>query len=160
MGEIVKSVLMGLGCLSIMSFVGCSMMGAGVMVAADRAADAARAVAALRAGTPAATLGLKTSGRVDDGEEYYFAARIHLGPALFAIARRMRAGEVSEPIHAADGFHILAMVANAPPVPTPFAVARDQVLRDVQADKIARLQGANDRFLYKRADIKIAPDLR
>lgn len=42
MGEIVKSVLMGLGCLSIMSFVGCSMMGAGVMVAADRAADAAR----------------------------------------------------------------------------------------------------------------------
>ncbi|MEW2848058.1 hypothetical protein AB1A86_11790, partial [Stenotrophomonas maltophilia] len=31
------------------------------------AADAARAVAALRAGTPAATLGLKTSGRVDDG---------------------------------------------------------------------------------------------
>ena len=124
------------------------------------AADAARAVAALRAGTPAATLGLKTSGRVDDGEEYYFAARIHLGPALFAIAPRMRAGEVSEPIRAADGFHILAMVANAPPVPTPFAVARDQVLRDVQADKIARLQGANDRFLYKRADIKIAPDLR
>jgi len=42
MGEIVKSVLMGLGCLSIMGFVGCSMMGAGVMVAADRAADAAR----------------------------------------------------------------------------------------------------------------------
>lgn len=42
MGEIVKSVLMGLGCLSIMSFVGCSMMGAGVIVAADRAADAAR----------------------------------------------------------------------------------------------------------------------
>ena len=42
MGEIVKSVLMGLGCLSIMSFVGCSMMSAGVIVAADRAADAAR----------------------------------------------------------------------------------------------------------------------
>lgn len=39
MSEIVKSVLMGLGCLSILSFVGCGMMGAGVIVAADRAAD-------------------------------------------------------------------------------------------------------------------------
>jgi hypothetical protein len=39
MGEIVKSVLMGLGCLSILSFVGCGMMGAGVIVAADRAAE-------------------------------------------------------------------------------------------------------------------------
>jgi hypothetical protein len=41
MGEIVKSVLMGLGCLSILSFVGCGMMGAGVIVAADRAAERA-----------------------------------------------------------------------------------------------------------------------
>lgn len=41
MGEIVKSVLMGLGCLSILGFVGCGMMGAGVMVAGDRAADRA-----------------------------------------------------------------------------------------------------------------------
>jgi threonine dehydrogenase-like Zn-dependent dehydrogenase len=39
MSEILKSVLMGLGCLCILAFVGCSMMGAGVMVAADRAAD-------------------------------------------------------------------------------------------------------------------------
>lgn len=39
MSEILRSVLMGLGCLSIMGFVGCSMMGAGVIVAADRAAD-------------------------------------------------------------------------------------------------------------------------
>ena len=42
MGEIVKSVLMGLGCLSILGLVGCSMMSAGVMVAADRAADRAQ----------------------------------------------------------------------------------------------------------------------
>jgi hypothetical protein len=41
MSEILKSILMGLGCLSILSFVGCGMMGAGVIVAADRAADRA-----------------------------------------------------------------------------------------------------------------------
>lgn len=43
MSEILKSVLMGLGCLTILGFVGCGMMGAGMMVAADRAADNIRA---------------------------------------------------------------------------------------------------------------------
>ncbi len=39
MADVMKSILMGLGCLTILGFVGCGMMGAGVMVAADRAAD-------------------------------------------------------------------------------------------------------------------------
>jgi len=129
-------------------------------VLSGSANDAAKAAMLLRAGRPAAALGLRTSGRVDDGEEFYFAARIHLGPAIFAIARKMRAGEVAAPIQAADGFHIIQMLANQPPVPTPYEKARDAVLRDFQADKVKRLQAANDRFLYKRADIKIAPDLR
>jgi hypothetical protein len=43
MSEILKSILMGLGCLTILGFVGCGMMGAGVIVAADRAADEIRA---------------------------------------------------------------------------------------------------------------------
>ncbi len=41
MTDIVRSILMGLGCLTILGFVGCGMMGAGVIVAADRAADLA-----------------------------------------------------------------------------------------------------------------------
>ena len=41
MTDIVRSILMGLGCLTILGFVGCGMMGAGVIVAADRAADRA-----------------------------------------------------------------------------------------------------------------------
>jgi hypothetical protein len=121
---------------------------------------AAKAVAGLRAGASPAALGLKTSGRVDDGEEFYFAARIHLGPALFATARKMRGGEVSAPFKTGDGFHILQMISNTPPVPTPYEKARDAVLRDFQAEKVKRLQAANDRFLYKRAEIKIASDLK
>lgn len=39
MSDVLRSVLMGLGCLTILGFVGCTMMGAGVIVAADRAAD-------------------------------------------------------------------------------------------------------------------------
>lgn len=41
MTDIVRSILMGLGCLSILGLVGCGMMGAGVIVAADRAAERA-----------------------------------------------------------------------------------------------------------------------
>lgn len=124
------------------------------------AEGAVSAAQGLRSGIAAAALGLKTSGRVDDGEEFYFAARIHLGPALFTTARRMRAGEVSAPVKAADGFHILQMISNTPPVSTPYETARDAVLRDFQAEKVKRLQAANDRFLYKRAEIKIATDLQ
>lgn len=39
MADMMKSILMGLGCLAILGFVGCGMMGAGVIVAADRAAE-------------------------------------------------------------------------------------------------------------------------
>ncbi len=41
MTDLFKSILMGLGCLSILSFVGCSMLGAGALVAADRAIEQA-----------------------------------------------------------------------------------------------------------------------
>ena len=49
------------------------------IVAPNRAPDADKIVAALRSGTSPQALGLKSSGRVDDGEEYYFAAKAHLG---------------------------------------------------------------------------------
>ena len=42
MADMMKSILMGVGCLTILGLVGCSMMSAGVMVAADRAADRAQ----------------------------------------------------------------------------------------------------------------------
>lgn len=122
--------------------------------------DAPGIVAALRNGAPPASLGLTTTGRVDDGEEFYFAAEEHLGKAIFAVARQMNDGAVSDPIPTPAGTHILQMVRNTRPVATPYAEARDQVLADFLADKVARLQTGNKRFLKKRADIKIAADLR
>ena len=124
------------------------------------ATTAARAVAALRGGADPRSLTLRSSGRVDDGEEFYFAARIHLGDTLFRIARGMRDGEVADPVAAGDGHHLLQMVRNRPPRAIAFDEARDKVLRDFLADKIARLQRGNERFLRKRADVTIAADLR
>lgn len=122
-------------------------------------ADARALAMRLRGGAAPAALGLKTSGHTDDGEEFYFAAEEHLGPALFAVARGMANGAVSDPVTTPDGVHILQMVANKTPVQTPYAKAHDQVLADFLAAKVARLQEGNKRFLQKRADIKIASDL-
>lgn len=114
----------------------------------------------LRHGQAPETLGLRSSGRVDDGEEYYFAARVHLGEPIFAMARKLKDGEVSQPIAAADGLHVLQVVKNVVPVPSPFEQVQSRVMQDVLEDKAKRLQEANARFLQKRADIKLAPDFQ
>jgi hypothetical protein len=124
------------------------------------AGDAAKVAAALRDGSSPADLELKGSGRVADGAEFYFAAKLHLGNALFAVARPMRDGDVSDPVIQPDGAHILVMKRNQQPLPVRYEDAQDRVLRDFLADKVARLQVSNERFLRTRADIKIAPELR
>lgn len=121
---------------------------------------AAAAVAGLRSGASPASLGLKSSGRVDDGEEYYFAAEAHLGRTIFNIARGLKNGQVSDPVSAPDGIHILRMVDNKKPVPLPYQEVLDRVTQDFLSDKVKRLQEGNTRFLRKRADIKIASDLQ
>ena len=122
--------------------------------------DPAALVAKLRGGASPASLKLKSSGRTDDGEEFYFAARVHLGDRLFAIARSLRDHQVSDPVAMPDGTHILVMVHNQPPVPASFDHSKDLVLRDFLDDKVKRLQAGNERFLRKRADIRIASALQ
>lgn len=46
MTDLLRSILMGIGCLAILGFVGCSMLGAGAMVAADRAIERAEQIEA------------------------------------------------------------------------------------------------------------------
>lgn len=114
----------------------------------------------LSAGATPQSLHLATSGKVDDGAEFYFAARLHLGDRLFAKARTMRDGEVSQSIETADGPHILQMIHNQVPVPTPYETVQPQVLQDFLAAKTQRLQAGNERFLHDRADIRAAADLK
>jgi hypothetical protein len=127
-------------------------------------AKAAQAVQALRGGAALeptmARFGLNTSGRVDDGEEFYFAAKIHLGDAMFAAARPLAARQASKPMPAADGVHVLYMVNNLTPKPNSFADARSQVLADYEKEAIDRLQKGDEKFFRKRANVLIAPDMR
>jgi parvulin-like peptidyl-prolyl isomerase len=127
------------------------------------AASAGAAAKALRSGAQIGAVMIerhgKDSGRVN-GEEFYFAAGIHLGDAMFNAAKTLSAGQVSEPLPAADGVHLLYMVSNVPPVPDSFASARSKVLNDYQKAAIARLLSGDETFFRKRANIQIAKDLR
>jgi hypothetical protein len=139
----------------------------GTMTVEDfRAADAVaaqRAVEALRHDGASAerfrALGLSLA-HPDRGEDFYFAAKIHLGDALFAAAKPLADGAVSEPIALADGIHVLHVVKNTPPVPRDFAHSREQVLGDYKRDAAARLRAADEKYLYGKADIQIADSLR
>jgi hypothetical protein len=121
---------------------------------------AREAVAALRANTPVeaamAKFGL-TEPR-NDGDEFYFAAKIHLGDVVYAQALRMKEGEVSEPLQAADGIHIVRVIKNKVPVPLSFEHARLQVLTDLKNAQQERLIAATMKFLRERSKILIAPD--
>jgi hypothetical protein len=94
------------------------------------------------------------------GDESYFAAKIHLGDQLFASARDLSDGTVSAPIQLSDGVHVLYMVTNKRPVPFDFAKARPQVLNDYRSHAIDQLKAGDESFLRKRANVRIADDLR
>jgi hypothetical protein len=101
----------------------------------------------------------RDSGKTKD-EEFYFAARIHLGDELFTAARDLSNGEVSRPIRLADGIHVLDMEQNRQPVPFGFAAAHAQVLSDYRNQAIDKLKLSGESFLRKRANVLIADDLR
>jgi hypothetical protein len=99
------------------------------------------------------------SGKVAD-EEFYFAAKIHLGEPLFEMARNLPDGGVSAPIARADAIHVLYMFKNKKPLPFDFDAARDRVLTDYRNDAIGHLRTGDEAFLRKRANVLIADDVR
>jgi parvulin-like peptidyl-prolyl isomerase len=129
----------------------------------DDAPLAAQAVDALRSGEPVGDVMRRyrlTELRANQGEDFYFAAKIHLGDPLFESARAMTDGAVSDPVALPDGIHILHMIKNVPPAPRDFGRAREQVLGDYKRETAARLRAADEKYLYGKADIQIAAQFR
>jgi hypothetical protein len=126
-------------------------------------AAAGEAIAAMRAGTPMRDVmtryGLKDSGLVN-GEEFYFAAKIHLPPPVFAAAQALQSGKVSDAVAAGANLHILVMDKNEPPVALGFDEARERVNNDYKADATTHVEAAAEKFLRTRADIKLAPEFK
>jgi hypothetical protein len=125
--------------------------------------DAAGAATALASAPPTPEFLLRwhasESKKISD-DEFYFAAKIHLGDQLFEIARGMADGSVSQPIATSDAIHVLYMFKNKKPVPFDFAAARDRVLTDFRKEAIGHLRTGDETFLRKRANVLIADDVR
>ena len=129
----------------------------------DAVATAKKAADALRAGTPVAEV-TKTYGLQElvpehsSPEQFYFAQQIHLGHDLYEQVVKLNDGEVSEPVAAQDGVHIVQMVKNTRPLPLTFERVRSQVLNDFIMSEKRRLEDADLRYLRDKADILIADD--
>jgi parvulin-like peptidyl-prolyl isomerase len=134
----------------------------GVSATDQRMAKAHEVVTALRADAPVeavvARYGLAEPR--NDGDEFYFAAKIHLGDSLFEAALKFKEGTVSEPLPAADGIHIFKVIKNKVPVPLTFDRARLQVMTDLKDAQQTRLMEATMKFLRDRSKILIATDYR
>jgi parvulin-like peptidyl-prolyl isomerase len=133
---------------------------AGNGTAEQRAQKAREVVSALRSNTAVeeviARYGL-TEPR-NDGDEFYFAARIHLGDSLFTQALKLKPGEVAEPEQQPDGIHIVKVLQDKAPVPLTFERAKLQVLTDYKNAQQERLMAATMKFLRERSKILIATD--
>ncbi len=129
--------------------------------AAGAAAEEAvtQAAAALREGQPLGAVktrfGVEESGSAL-GEQVYFAAKLHLGDLLFTAAAGLKPGEVAGPVKAEDGrLHLLYMLANNPPQPRTFALARNEVYGDYRQELLQRIRDRESKYLKDKADIRI-----
>jgi len=123
--------------------------------------DAADAVYQLRSGASIDYVmehfGFVDSGRVDNTEELDFAAQLHLGAKLYAVASELSDGEISDPIVDSDGVHVLVMDQRRPPRIADFPTARNQVYSDYRDAENRRAREENLRILRSEATILLAP---
>jgi len=143
----------------------------GPAVTADQvAANAQRAVTALRAGMPVEQAvqryGLEDSGafmaagRVDTGEIFEFAARAKLPKEIYAAAATLQGGQVSEPLPQGDGVHVVVMLEHRMPLQEDYDAAADKVWTEYKNEAQARVREANVRYLRGRAEILYSPEAR
>lgn len=126
-------------------------------------ADAIEAVYQLRSGAPIESVmehfGMVDSGAVDQGMQFDFAAKLHLGERLYQVASQLSTGQVSEPVTAPDGVHVIVMLNRKPPLVEDFPHARAQVYSDYSRWRVLQADQANLNILRRQARILIAEGL-
>ena len=99
---------------------------------------------------------LLDSGHVDLGDVFDFSAQARLDPAVFKVAAALKAGEISEPVAAADGIHLIVMSKREPPRQREYAEVANEVWADLKKEAQARVRNANLGYLRGKADVQIA----
>ena len=125
----------------------------------DAQATMAKVAQALRGGaSPDALIkqyGLSEAHKVN-GEELDFAAKIHLGDALYAAVQDSTAGQVTNPVADKDGtVHVMQVGKRIPSVQLSLADASNQVFTDFKKDAQDKVQADNIKFLKNKAEIQL-----
>ena len=123
--------------------------------------DAGEAAARLRAGDPIDTVmahyGMTDAPQADPGDQFDFAAKLHLGDELYAIAKSMNGGDVSDPQPQPDGVHLLVMLGRSPPRVPAFEQVLAAVYTAYRQAQQKRAQADTITFLRQTGRILIAP---
>jgi len=127
---------------------------------------AEQAVAALRKGTALEAVmkqyGLQDSrklldsGHVDTGDVFDFSAKARLDPQVFAVAEKLGAGQISDPVAAADGMHVVVMIKRDPPRQRDYDEVRNEVWTDLKKEAQDTVRAGNLKYLAGKATIMIA----
>jgi len=95
-----------------------------------------------------------------DGQEFYFAARIHLGAQAFDQVRKLSAGGIAGPFVMDDGVHFVFVQENLAPKVQPYEEVRLKVASDYANAAARRITKGEDQFFRHRSNILIASDLK
>ncbi len=104
-----------------------------------------------------AKFGLRLSGRFPDEEIVEPVAERTLGPELFAVAARLRPGEISAPVRQPDGFHLLRLQQREAKRYFPFEAVREKVQRNLRSAAQAKAEQELVATLRAKAEIILAP---
>jgi len=123
--------------------------------------DATAAAYQLRSGTSIEYIqehfGFVDSGRILHTEQPDFAAKIKLGDNLYKVAQTLADGDVSEPITAEDGVHLLVMDKRIPSTVGDFTAVRQKVYTDYRKDQLVTAGKENLKLLRNQSTVLIAP---
>jgi hypothetical protein len=102
-----------------------------------------------------ARFGLRDAGPSGSVEQLDIAVARALGDEMFAVAKRLAAGEVSDPVATPDGFHVLVMERRRLEVPLEFDAARERVASDLTHDAVHQAHAEYVRFLRGKAEVRL-----
>jgi parvulin-like peptidyl-prolyl isomerase len=121
--------------------------------------DADAVVKTLKQGAPVAQVIAKFSLKeLGDGAQSSLpdvALSNSLGYKLFSELRKLKTGDISPPVAAADGVHLLVVAQRDAPTAQTFEAARQTVSSDFQRDALQAAQNEYVRFLRSKADVEV-----
>jgi hypothetical protein len=128
---------------------------------AQAEADAAEAAYQLRSGTDLQHVmdhfGFVDSGRSDGTDQPDFAAKLHLGERLYAVALTLGDGQVADPLVEADGVHVLIMQKRTPQQFADFDAVRTQIYTEIRDAQRRKATQAYLEHLRRDSRILLAP---